>query len=1325
MNIPQQFDLLPYHYNHGLFADHYLDEVLPTRPRWENLREDAAPVRDEVTRIFAAYVPSTDEAQTEAELIRPILTALGHTFEVQPRLQVPGNIHRPDYVLYRDRDAKNANKNKVLDKSLLQDRGLAVADAKYWDRPLDSRLKDSEGNQHPAFQIYWYVLHSGVDWGILTNGRRWRLVHRDTAERLDVYYEVDLPEIIRSSDPARFLYFYAFFRRAAFDSGPLGLAELLRASTDYAHAVGQSLKDQIYDALRHITQGFLDYAPNRLATEPETLQAIYDSALILLYRLIFILYAEARELLPLRESDQYRNTYSLQAIKRAIAREITAGHRMLPTSARIWPQLKELFAFIDRGEPPLQIATYNGGLFDPRKHPFLEQYVVGDHQLQQAIDKLSRVNGEFIDYRDLAVQHIGTIYEGLLEYHLSSLDAAIPDDARDTRMGWTIKTVNDKGERKSTGSYYTPDYIVKFIVDRTVGPALRASVDGKVSDAAKLQAVLDVNVLDPAMGSGHFLVGATEYIARFLVDLGVSPVGKTSEEADLAFWKRRVVQSCIYGVDLNPLAVELAKLSLWLTTVAKDRPLSFLDHHLRPGNSLVGARLEHLAPHVGEAKPDRRVRKTEQAQANGQTSLFDDSAFTQRVKLAVSNMWLIERSEALSVGDVKQQEQTYDDLRRHFIARYLRLLNLSTASAFGVTVEAKYWPALVKYAANGNGASFPAFDELLRQADTIAARERFFHWELEFPEIFFDDIGRPRGDDGGFDVVIGNPPYVRQEQLTPYKPIFAAEYPEVYHGVGDLFIYFFAQGLRLVRNNGSLSFISSNSWLRANYATELRHLLRTTTTVDLLVDLGDNHVFAGAPDVYPAINIVRKVLPPTEQLARAAVFTRGEGTQEFEARVDAKLFPVAIHDQPDTGWQLSAQTTRTLFAKLCGAGHPLGEVVKGQLFRGVLTGLNEAFIVDQATRDRLVANTQDSCATPSNQERAKDINPDYEGRMFYGVKTGLNEAFIIDQATRDRLVTGNPACTPLLKKILRGEDLRPWYQEDEGRWIIALPSGWTRMRFGNDLSEDEAWAALSSNYSSISEHLLPFKAAGQKRYDKGDYWWELRACDYYAAFDQPKIIWPDIARLPRFSWDDSGYYLGNTGYILVAEPWYLGYLASRCAWFLISQISTPLGERTGALRYRLIDQYMRQVPIPDATPTDREAIAALAMTITGLARARYALHQRVRHRLRTDFVVSLRRQTATPAPSAALNQKLTAWWELDFADLRTEVNKVFKHDIPFAQRDDCEVWHAANRAEHDRLTADIIRHETELNDRVYALFALTPDDIAVIEDSTKYRYGEV
>ncbi|MCL5105020.1 MAG: N-6 DNA methylase [Armatimonadetes bacterium] len=746
---------LPAHNNQHLFSDHYLNEILVSRPQWRALRDRVRPAMEEIAEVFGRFVPSNNERQTEDNLVVPILTLLGHTFEVQASLRTPEGTKTPDYVFYQNKGTRDANKNIILTESLTQQGGFAVGDAKYWNRPLDIAIRDNTGdalsNKNPSYQINYYMQHSGVTWGILTNGKQWRLYHKDSAHKLDHFYEVDLEEVIQSGDVGRFLYFHTFFRREAFDDGPLSVAEILRESADYAQSVGESLKDQVYDALRHIAQGFLDYAPNGFQPDRDALQTIYDNSLILLYRLLFILYAEARELLPVRESRQYHDTYSLHAIKESVARDASLGRTLLPESALLWPRLRQLFDIINLGSPPLSVATFNGGLFDPEKHGFLTTYTVGDAHLQSAIDKLARVGGAFVDYRDLSVRHMGTIYEGLLEYRLQPLSA--PDD------GWAIDLVNDKGERKTSGSYYTPDDIVKYIVEHTVGPVLERAVADRTSDSDKLEAVLKVNVLDPAMGSGHFLVEATEYIARYLVDLGLPPEGKTQEEADLAFWKRRVVQSCIYGVDLNPLAVELAKLSLWLTTVAKDRPLSFLDHHLRPGNSLVGARLEHLElTAVNGKSKGKRKSKSENA---GQIALFEDSAFTQRVSTAVQSMWLIEANEAINVEQVKEQERLYEELRAKLIGKYARLLNMVTATRFGLAVEGWLRASLIEYVARNGAAAFPKFDKILAQGDEIAERERFFHWELEFPEIYFDRQGRPLGDEGGFEAVVGNPPWER------------------------------------------------------------------------------------------------------------------------------------------------------------------------------------------------------------------------------------------------------------------------------------------------------------------------------------------------------------------------------------------------------------------------------------------------------------------------------------------------------------------------------------------------------------------------------------
>jgi hypothetical protein len=212
------------------------------------------------------------------------------------------------------------------------------------------------------------------------------------------------------------------------------------------------------------------------------------------------------------------------------------------------------------------------------------------------------------------------------------------------------------------------------------------------------------------------------------------------------------------------------------------------------------------------------------------------------------------------------------------------------------------------------------------------------------------------------------------------------------------------------------------------------------------------------------------------------------------------------------------------------------------------------------------------------------------------------------------------------------------------------------------------------------------------------------------------VFWADIAKLPRFSWDDAGAYIGNTGYFAAGvEPTLLGVLQSRVAWFAIQQVCQPLRLRAGLWQYRLFTQFMGRLPIPDAPAVERAVIGDLALAITAQARARYTLHRRARRRLLADL----------GAPGRPLNQRLTAWWTLDFSGLRAEVQKVFRRDIPLRERDDWEAWLAEQQAAHARHTAEIVRLETDLNARAAALFDLTPAEVAIIAASTKYAAGEV
>ena len=1252
----------PPHHNQQLFSDHYLNAILPKREDWLILAIEAEPIMRDLQRMLAGYTPSDKEAQLEDDLVKPVLRRLGQTFEVQPSLETPDGTKAPDYVFYRDQAALLANKGKKLNETLVQGRAFAVGDAKYWDRPLDVSLKSMGGdpftNKNPSYQISFYMQHSGLDWGILTNGRLWRLYQKDTAHKLDHFYEVNLPELLRANDVNAFLYFYAFFRRQAFEPGDLSIEAIRLASADYARGVGDSLKAQVYEALRHVAQGFLDFRPNALQPDPDTLKAIYDNALIVLYRLLFILYAEARELLPVRENPGYRESYSLDRMKKEIQKNLAVRKPLLPNTATLWPQLKALFSILDEGSPPLSVATFNGGLFDPKRHPFLEQYAVGDQHLQQAIDQLARVGGQFVDYRDLAERHLGTIYEGLLEFHLEKIET--PDH------GWTLDLKTEKGERKATGSYYTPDYIVKYIVEETLGPVLGKAAADAVTEQEKIAAILNIKVLDPAMGSGHFPVEATEYIARFLVEHIERPPTDAGDEADLAYWKRRVAQSCIYGVDLNPLAVDLAKLSLWLVTVAKNRPLSFLDHHLRCGNSLIGAHLADLR--MGTSGVKKSWKKTQPVLVQGadvaQPMLFDDESLRQAMTTAVDMMWSIESSPAQTVAEVKEQEQTYATLRQKLTEKYGMLANLVGATHFGLAIDQALWKPLADYATGRVSIAPPQFDTWLQTAATFSAQYRFFHWELEFPEVFFDRQGQLKGAAAGFDAVIGNPPYVRQEELGQFKPYFAAAYPETYNGIADLYVYFYQQGLRLIRVGGRMSYIVTNKWMRAGYGEPLRAYFAKEGALERIIDFGHAPIFEDA-DVFPCILVLEKPMPLLEryrQLERQVQvlhFPRTEldrvmRTKGSLGRYVQEHSHSLLHSRfGSTAWSLEVTAVDDLLTKFRRVGVSLAEFAGVKTYRGMLTGRNEAFLID----------------TP----------------------------------TKNRLIRDDPRSAEIIKPCVRGQDIKRWTPKWAGLWLIILKSSGDYSWPWSDAPDTaRAEDIFQRTFPSIHRHLKPLEEKLRNRQDKGHYWWELRTCSYYNAFESPKIITQDLATYSWFCFDDQGLYPINTCYIWpIADLYVLGWLCSPTAWWICHRLLQHGINDT----LRMFGEQVKTLPIAPPTDSIRAEVELIVVRLIEITQATQKTQQLVLDWLRTEYDVQ--------EPGARL-EDFTA------LDLPTFVEEVRKHraktvgKLSPAALKGLQSGYSEQIAPIQQDKAEALALERKLSDLINAAYGLTPEETALL-----------
>ena len=1147
--------------NHRLFSDHYLENRVPENERWSHAHPDEA-FRQLIDKWEEVDLDGANEAQTERRWIRPVLDALGHEYCVQTSLETPRSTRQPDYFLFDADDAPNLA--EPVDESTLAEHGaIAVADAKRWQRDLDETADaDDDPNENPSLQIDFYVRHSGLDWGILTNGREWRLYHRDSSRKLEVFYQVDLPELLQQGDLEAFKYFWLFFHRAAFVGERCWLDRILEESEAYQQGVGEDLEEQVYEALQHLAQGFVDYPNNDLdPTDPEKLEAIHDHSLIVLYRMLFTLYAESRGLLPMEKSSgfdtEYKKEYSFHQLKHAVRRKLKRGEYGAPTRINEWSDLKELWNIIAEGDDYLDVPVYNGGLFDSERYPFLEEHAVGDRALRRAIDLLARADDphgdgrEFVDYRDLDVRNLGSIYEGLLEYKLRYADTPLTVDREDGTEVYAeaesddevevefgdVYLETDKGERKATGSYYTPGYIVEYIVEHTVGPVLddlRESYtndDGEVTDRRGLaREILELDVLDPAMGSGHFLVEATDYIARELVDIAGEFAEPDVHETELSYWQRRVAQACIYGVDVNPLAVELAKLSLWLKTAAYDKPLSFLDHHLRCGNSLIGADVRDLP-----LQRDERPSSSD----TSQMSLLEDSAFSG--SMADATRWIedIEQLTGETLEDIKEAERLYERTVDEATATPRLLADVYTARHFGLDVDEDSFAEMAKRVLHGTFDAVPAYREIRDEAEAIGEEKRFFHWELEFPEVFFDADGNYLDDEAGFDAVVGNPPWVNSQDIAGVETEYYRERYDTAEGKFDLYSNFTERGLEVTRQNGLLSFIVSNKFLRSDYGGSLRDFLSQNVSISKLVDFADLPLFGDAIN-YSLILEAERNTPSEEHIFEGILF-------ENDLRVE--------------------HPKSTALQGLKSEDHDYSRHIKIEQSQLDSEGFWDLVSLE-ATRllDKI-------------EQQSSTLN-EYCEAICQGAWTGKKEAFIHSE---EEVNTDNIE-EELLKPVVDGRNVDRYFYDNCGKFIIypyTVDKG--ELKVVNIENYPNTFRLLSEYRNELEER----RNWGETILKAGKEWYEL--WNPSPLLQRPKILVQDIADSNRFALDEEGGYLAmNTCYALILEqelflePWAL--LALLNSDLLTFEFQSSSSSVQGGF-YRYKTQYLEDLSIRDITFT--------------------------------------------------------------------------------------------------------------------------------------------
>lgn len=617
-------------------------------------------------------------------------------------------------------------------------------------------------------------------WAMLSNGRQLRILRDNVSMTRQAFVEFDLEAIFANELYEEFVVLWLVCHESRFDSESPEASWLERwreeAESTGARAL-DALRGQVEQAIALLGRGFLSFSDNRelrrriRSGELDRLD-YYRQLLRLVYRLIFLLVAEDRGLLLVPEADElarqrYRDHYGVGRL-----RALAAGRSSREPHPDLWRSLLVVMRGLSspEGVPALGLPALGSFLWSGEATPDLDGSDISDTDLLAAlrsitflVDRDARILRP-IDYRNLGADELGGIYEGLLELH-PVLEEDGSHFALETFAG---------SERKSTGSYYTPDSLIVALLDSALNPLLDEAMRAREPE----EALLALRVLDPAVGSGHFLVAAGRRIAHRLAAVRTGDEEPSPDAVRHAL--RDVVGKCLYGIDLNPMALELAKISLWLEAIEPGRPLSFLDHHLVEGNALLGATAALVdLPIPADAfkaltDDDKAVASAWRKSNSGESKLAQAGhgqfALGSPVEHLVES--LVKGSRALeamgddTVAEVEQKRSAYESLARSTDMTRARLMADAWCTAFLAPKRTGVPRVTTSTVANlSEGAIDPAVLDLISETRN---HHQLIHWHLAFPEVFAR---------GGFSAIVGNPPW-EQVQYDP-REVFAATHPEI------------------------------------------------------------------------------------------------------------------------------------------------------------------------------------------------------------------------------------------------------------------------------------------------------------------------------------------------------------------------------------------------------------------------------------------------------------------------------------------------------------------------------------------------------------------
>lgn len=830
------------------------------------------------------------------------------------------------------------------------------------------------------------------------------------------------------------------------------------------------------------------------------------------------------------------------------------------------------------------VPYLNSSLFEPTP---LEHSCLFISQLKD--DKLPVISSTVLK-DNKGKKFIGDLFS--LEYLFKFLDAydfagegseEIQEENKTLINASVLGLIFEKINGYKDGSFFTPGFITMYMCRETIRRAVVQkfndlkgwnceSLEGlydKIEDKKEANEIINqLKICDPAVGSGHFLVSAlNEIIAikselkilsdkegRRLKEYHVEVVNDeliiTDEDGDLFEYnptssesqrvqetlfreKQTIIENCLFGVDINPNSVKICRLRLWIELLKNANYLTPQPPFPRGEGELETLPNIDINIKCGNSLISRYALDADIRQALKKSKWSIDS-----YRLAVMTYRNAQTKEEKRTME-RLIESIKTDFETEVAANDKRLLQLKKLNGdlYNLTNQTSLFEKTKKELADWNkkienlASGIRRLESELEEIKSNKIYENAFEWRFEFPEVLNDE-----GDFVGFDVVIGNPPYIRQEEIKEQKPFFKSSY-KTYSGTSDLYVFFVERGFEILKQGGFFCFIMPNKWMQTAYGRPLRSYFMQNQ-LQAIIDFGDLQVFDEAT-TYPCILNASKQ-EPSETFTSVVVKTL-QNNNDFVTYTKSISNKISFSGLTDETWIISTRPDQMILSQLKSSFISLSEYIGGNAFRGLLTGLTEAFILDEITKNKLI----------NEDQRAGE----------------------------------------LIKPFLLGRNIKPYATIEATNWLILIPKGFTikrNLHVSNPyhvseppphygiISYDEAWDWFKINYPSIAAHLLQYKKQAEMRTDKGDFWWELRACDYYHHFYTKKIMYQVFQVKPCFIFDENGLFCNNSMWIIPkADKVLVAILNSKMGWWLISKYCTAI--QNG---YQLIWKYLGQMPIP-------------------------------------------------------------------------------------------------------------------------------------------------